>query len=516
MGWSTAMKRRARYAAMVVGCVGLAATLSVAGSGLGPAAAAVGEEAEDQRVQIFSLKEIIEPAASDPLRAPVATPAASVLTAVEAALAAAREEGEASAEVTFHDESGLLIVRGEEPEIDAVREVLELIREDVRRARAEIANREALQTLHTRTAKETPEIDKARRADLEAALRLAMIEVERAQLEVDLRAEKLHRADKLAKAGNVSQGEVRELRTAFEHARLAMHEAEVKAGAMRRQLEAVGQGPEAIERMRRMQGEDELRMAMIAIERAQADLAAQEAAFADARAMVEKDFVSEGELRERRVAMERSRLDLEQAQVMAQKMRARVEATAERREAQKARPDDEQALRQRVAELVDRRSVLHRHLSELRASGNSGRAEIANASVELRKVEDQLALAESRLAEAGQLTAELSKRKAEEAAIRSELERRNDQLARLEAELAKVREIGLAQRQDMVTECTRLEVRLEETQRALERKHMECAEMSDRLRQMMVRVEVEAARRAAMEEEIHRLRKALEECRGEE
>ncbi len=509
------MKRRARYAAMLVGCVGLAATLSAAGAGFEPRGDGRAAVLEDQRVQLFSLNEIIEPAASDPLRAPVVTPVASVLTVVEAALAAASEEGDPPARVTFHDESGLLILRAEDPEIEAVREALELIREDIRRVREDVANQD--RTLRTGIVETVVDIHPARRAELEAQLKMAMIAIERAQLEMQRRQDMLAESERLAETGMAGKIELRERRSALEHARLAMHEAEVQADSRRQQLEAVSQGPEAMGRMRMAQAEGELRMALIAVDRAQVEFVSWKDALDEVKQLGEKEFVTEGEVRERRVAMEHARLSLEQAKVMVEQMRARVEAAQELPAAEQIGAED-QALRSQMEELANKRSMmLHQYLAEirLRAQGDDG-SEADALNRELATTDQRIALLESRLAEANAGMAAKDKRRADEMAVRGELDRRIEQLARLEAVFGEARDREAATSREMIEHTTRLEVRLEETQRVLERKHVECADLAVRLREMMVRVEVEAARRNAMEEEIHRLRKALEECRGKE
>ena len=125
--------------------------------------------------------------------------------------------------------------------------------------------------------------------------------------------------------------------------------------------------------------------------------------------------------------------------------------------------------------------------------------------------EQKLVLMQSRLADADDVADKRSKHQADERAMMAELNRRVEQLARVEAEVADARDREAVTSREMIEHTTRLEVRLEETQRVLERKHAECADLADRLREMMVRVEVEAARRHSLEEELKRLYKALEQ-----
>ncbi len=509
------MKRRAGFAAMLVGCVGLAATLSTAEGDLDresvwtktamATTAVIDLDAEDQRVRVFSLKELIEPGPGDPLRAPVATAPASVLTAVEAALAAAREEGTAQAQVTFHDESGLLIVRAEEPELAAVEETLNLLREDIRRARQFVAvNR----TNRTGVVLDTSKVDKTRRAEMEAALKLAMIDIQRAQLEIQLRADKLNEAEQLAQAGAVSMGEVRELRAALEHAHLAMNESEARAESMKQQVKAIGQGPEAIANLRKAQAESELRLAMVAVDRAHVDLTTREAALAEMTDLHASGQVSKGEIREQQVALQHARLQMEQAEVMLHQMKAKLEAVKEQ---PRGTPENSNAtqLHDQMRAILQEREELHQQLADLRAQADGSKNRVEPLTRELAVAEQNLALLESRLAEMQAVQVQSEQRQADQSAVNAELTRRTDQLARLQAELESVREVEAAEQRDMVMHATRLEVRLEETQRTLERKHAECDKLADRLNEMMVRAEVQAVECEMMQSEVQRLRGQL-------
>lgn len=101
------------------------------------------------QIQVFSLTEFIDPPAL--ARAEdAAMPVEVLLTAVEAALALGGDEAP-EAEVRFHKESGILIVRGTSQQIDLVRSLLGELRKDLQTRWAvagQQASREAERRFH--------------------------------------------------------------------------------------------------------------------------------------------------------------------------------------------------------------------------------------------------------------------------------------------------------------------------------------------------------------------------------
>lgn len=193
-----------------------------------------------QRVSVYSLREIIDPMPGDPMDARLTAPVESVLTAVEAGIAMS-SAGDATAEARFHDESGLLFVRGTPEELRAAQEIVKLMLADVR------ARREAFMAIVSREGNPTSgnAIGTSALADLpsreiEGELRLALVDLERAQMEEHAQREL---ADQLEARAKVSSGlelavETRRAHMASEHARLNGEQARIRVDQLRAMLEA--------------------------------------------------------------------------------------------------------------------------------------------------------------------------------------------------------------------------------------------------------------------------------------
>jgi len=129
---------------------------------------------------------------------------AAVLTAAETALR--MDDHHATApEMKFHKESGLLIVRGEQEDVMAVKDVIERMSDDSGKAAEEAARRESV----------------ARQ--IEIGIRKAELNVKNAQSQLDLSKAKLGQVEQLAAKGAVSSTEALEMKAEVDR-RAAAHE----------------------------------------------------------------------------------------------------------------------------------------------------------------------------------------------------------------------------------------------------------------------------------------------------
>lgn len=164
----------------------------------------------DPEIQVFSLKPLIEPSPEDgPAR--VTENAETVLTAIQTALDLETSPNVPRADVKYHRESGLLIVRAIGGQLRAVDACLERMRDDVNRRRASI--------------RVSPEDLIERKANIARA----EFGVQQSKIQVDIAAKILNQLQAMRDAGNVGEGEITKAEAELQknHTQLAMAEAEV-------------------------------------------------------------------------------------------------------------------------------------------------------------------------------------------------------------------------------------------------------------------------------------------------
>jgi hypothetical protein len=86
-------------------------------------------------IRVFSLRDLTEPLPGDPPGVALTKSPEIVLTAVRAALDLAGNQGGDPPEMKFHEDSGLLIVHGNNEQIGAVMQTLDQMKDDIRRRR---------------------------------------------------------------------------------------------------------------------------------------------------------------------------------------------------------------------------------------------------------------------------------------------------------------------------------------------------------------------------------------------
>lgn len=164
----------------------------------------VSGQADGRAIEVISIRDLIEPAERRPEVAAVAVTRDNVLSAVESALRMNRAQGAEAPEVLFHEDTGLVIVRGSGEDIDIARSVVLRIREDVarRREKADDAGRDirvfeqelrkteaTLGVKHREFQILNERFERARKmkeAGTESDERVQAAEIERARAELDL------------------------------------------------------------------------------------------------------------------------------------------------------------------------------------------------------------------------------------------------------------------------------------------------------------------------------------------
>lgn len=93
------------------------------------------DDSDLQRLEIISIKQIVEALPGDPPGANIECRPEVVLSAVEAAVSLGQQKAEGEPEVKYHPDSGLLIVRAGPTTMRAAIEAVSAIRDDVKRRR---------------------------------------------------------------------------------------------------------------------------------------------------------------------------------------------------------------------------------------------------------------------------------------------------------------------------------------------------------------------------------------------
>lgn len=183
--------------------------------------------ADLQRIEVFSLRQVIEPDPNDPRGAGVHESPEVVLAAVEATLAMTDERTEGKPELKFHKDSGLLIVRAGPRTLAAISSVVDSIRRDVTRRRDSV-----------RLSMPSP-----------AALAQAKAQMAKAQVIFTSRERELadagQRAARLAQlraAGSVSEEEARGAAAGVASAESALRMSQIELDVARQQYESMTAG----------------------------------------------------------------------------------------------------------------------------------------------------------------------------------------------------------------------------------------------------------------------------------
>jgi hypothetical protein len=164
-------------------------------------------------LQVLSLRDLVERMPGDPEDAPMTVPADVVLTAVRTAIESDPAGGE-PAELKYHADSGLIIVRGTAQQVNAATSVLDRMQTDLRTRRN--AAREA--------AKAGGNLDNLR------------AEVELSQVKLNLLEHSLSRAQ--MREGEAGPDGASSWRAAVDKARAELEEARVMHGLARAKLQA--------------------------------------------------------------------------------------------------------------------------------------------------------------------------------------------------------------------------------------------------------------------------------------
>ncbi|MCE7973940.1 MAG: hypothetical protein DYG92_06370 [Leptolyngbya sp. PLA1] len=180
--------------------------------------------ADLQRIEVFSLKQVIEADPNDPRGVSVHESPEVVLAAVEATLAMTDEATEGKPELKFHKDSGLLIVRAGPRTLAAISSVVESIRRDVTRRRDSV-----------RLSMPSP-----------AALAQAKAQVARAQVvfasrerELSEAAQRVQRLKQLRDAGGASEEDARSAAAGLAAAESALRMAQIEFDAARQQYDSM-------------------------------------------------------------------------------------------------------------------------------------------------------------------------------------------------------------------------------------------------------------------------------------
>ncbi len=159
-------------------------------------------------IAVFSLRSLLETAPGTPDLPVTRTDPASLLTAVETALTMGGEGQKA--EMKFHPETGVLVVRGTPGQTAAVGKLLSEVHGDLDRFRSGATNA------------------RLKEAELQADVRRAEVDVTSARAEVEAAMEALKQMDQMVKEGHVSAGEVAKGKLAMQQREANVARAEIQ------------------------------------------------------------------------------------------------------------------------------------------------------------------------------------------------------------------------------------------------------------------------------------------------
>ncbi|MBX3363510.1 MAG: hypothetical protein KF866_01985 [Phycisphaeraceae bacterium] len=193
--------------------------------------------AEAIGVQVLSLRNVL----SHEFGA-ASIPSEVVLSAIEAAIVLADNDGQ-PAQVRFHPDSNLLLIRGDSAEVLAATRAVELLEADVRRLQSQ-------QSPHGQSelARQISEIAKAAHGDIElelidlfAAMRTAEIETEQRARELSSMRDRVQEVRQLHHNGVASTVEVRNVMVEAERAEAQLQVARAQVDRIRQRIELLQQ-----------------------------------------------------------------------------------------------------------------------------------------------------------------------------------------------------------------------------------------------------------------------------------
>jgi|GEM_PF-3057926 len=173
-------------------------------------------------IQVLSLRELTDPLPSDLPQSRVTVEPDVVLTAVRTAIESSNGE---AAELKFHSDSGLLIVRGTPDQVQTAETVLDRMRTDMRLRRTAVKEA-AAGTINIEELKAEAEKHAIRHRFLEK-------DFERASAEWS-------RAEQMQKQGLISQGDYNAARASLDRTRAEMETSRIDAATSQARVESVG------------------------------------------------------------------------------------------------------------------------------------------------------------------------------------------------------------------------------------------------------------------------------------
>ncbi len=151
--------------------------------------AAAPPPADDRTIEVFSIRDLIEP--TNPGADPSGTISRDhILSAVDTALRLDDRQNETPPEIKYHQDTGLLIVRGTGEQVNLIRALLLRVRDDAKSRRSDA------------------EVFGSQLRGLEGELRRMMTELDVKKKEADMLKARLDRSRKLRDAGTASEDEL--------------------------------------------------------------------------------------------------------------------------------------------------------------------------------------------------------------------------------------------------------------------------------------------------------------------
>ncbi len=169
-------------------------------------------------IQVFSLRSLLETAPGTPDLPMTRTDPASLLTAVETALTMGAEGQKA--EMKFHPETGVLVVRGTPGQTVAVGKLLSEVQGDMQRFRAGATDA------------------RMKEAELMADVRRAEVDVQSAKAEVEYSEQEVDQMQALANEGQMPAGEVAKAQLSLQQRRANVERAQIEMDKSAQALEA--------------------------------------------------------------------------------------------------------------------------------------------------------------------------------------------------------------------------------------------------------------------------------------
>jgi hypothetical protein len=205
-------------------------TIASSGGGDGPMVFSVSREVQrasggrspikGNMVEVYSLQPLVQPGAGGKEDAAVVA-----LTAIETALALTQEEGGSEPEIKFHQDSGLLLVRGTGPQVSLVGQV-------VKRLTSDHDQRSGMQTQL-----------RLRAIERQADVRKAEIRVQVAEGKLEVAEQEMGQLSELVEKGSAPSLELTRFRAQFQQARADRELAMIDLERLSKEAEVVPIAP---------------------------------------------------------------------------------------------------------------------------------------------------------------------------------------------------------------------------------------------------------------------------------